>query len=170
MHYGEMNMTGTGPAMMPPPPPPTPLPANMTIASRFGAITVSPAAAIFFPNGLLGIPQRGLFCLAEFPSEKMRRFSILQSIEDHALAFITLPIDPVNPLIAQADIAQAAADLSIAMDDLLVLLVVSVKRENNVAKVTVNARAPIMVRVSQRQATQYVFPHTKYEIRQPIAL
>jgi hypothetical protein len=32
------------------------------------------------------------------------------------------------------------------------------------------ARAPVLVDVSRKVAAQYVFPHTKYLIRQPLSL
>ncbi len=146
------------------------LPEQLEIDSRFGRITVHPSQAILFPTGLLGMPGKMNFCLARFPSEKYARFSILQSLEDHSLAFITLPLNLDNPIIDQEDIAQAAHDLALPLDDVLPLLIVSVHRETGTAKLSVNARAPLLVRVSLKLAAQYVFPHTKYEIRQPLSL
>ena len=90
---------------------------------------------------------------------------------DHDLAFITLPIDiKDNSIIPSAELEQAARDLNLPLDDLLVLLIVSVHRETGAAKLSVNARAPILVRVSLRVAAQYVFPHAKLQIRQPLTL
>lgn len=140
------------------------------IESRFGRISVHADRAIFFPTGILGMPESTHYCLARFPSEKYERFSILQSLEEDPLAFITLPLDIDNPIIERADFEQAAADLGLPLDDVLPLLIVNVHRETGVAKLTVNARAPILVRASMKVAAQYVFPHTKYLIRQPLAL
>lgn len=143
---------------------------QLEIDSRFGRITVNPAQAIYFPTGLLGMPGKMRFCLARFPSPKYERFSILQSVDDHSLAFITLPLDVENPIIEREDLAQAATDLSLPLDDILPLLIVSVHRDSGTARLSVNARAPLLVRVSLKVAAQYVFPHTKYEIRQPLTL
>ena len=163
-------MSGSGPAVFHPPLLGRDLPERQEIDSRFGRITIHPQQAISFPTGLLGMPRKMHFCLSRFPSEKMARFSILQSLYDSELSFITLPLDIVNPIIEQEDLAQAARDLELPLDDLIVLLIVTVHRETGVAKLSVNARAPVLMRVSLRVAAQYVFPHTKYQIRQPLSL
>lgn len=170
MMRGETVMSGSDPAlfnvgMMPPM-----LPDRVEIESRFGRITINPQKSILFPSGLLGMPNKLQFCLTAFPSEKMERFSVMQCLDDEKIAFITLALDLENPIIEQADIAQAARDLDLPLDDLLVILITSVHRETGTAKLSVNARAPVLVRVSMRVAAQYVFPHTKYLIRQPLSL
>jgi flagellar assembly factor FliW len=140
------------------------------IETRFGRVTVNPRNPIFFPSGLLGIPDRHRFCLTHFPSEKMARFKLLQSLEDEALSFITLPIDVNNPIIDRVDLEQAARDLEMPLDDVAVLLIVTVHRESGVAKLSVNARAPVLMQASRRVAAQHVFSHTKYLIRQPLSI
>ena len=146
------------------------LPDRLQIDSRFGPLTVNPQQAVLFPAGLLGMPNKMRFCMTRFPSEKMQRFNILQCLDDHSISFITLPLDLINPLIEEADIRQAAKDLDLPLDDLLILLIVSVHRESGAAKLSVNARAPVFIRGSMKVAAQYVFPHTKYLIRQPLSL
>ena len=146
------------------------LPDQLEIESRFGRITINPSLAIHFPTGLLGMPDKNQFCLARFPSEKYARFSILQSVADHSFSFITLPLAVENPIIDEEDLKQAAADLSLPLTDILPLLIVSVHREGGATKLSVNARAPVLIRASHRLAAQYVFPHTKYQIRQPLSL
>ena len=139
------------------------------IDTRFGKVTVNPRQPIYFASGLLGMPDKLHFSLTHFPSEKMARFKLLQSLDDHALSFITLPVDINNPIIDRADLAQAATDLELTLDEVAVLLMVTVHREAGVAKLSVNARAPLLMDVKRRTATQYVFSHTKYLIRQPLA-
>jgi flagellar assembly factor FliW len=169
MYQGEIRMTGSGPAIMPQSLPES-LAAVEEMETRFGRVTISRSQSIIFSNGLLGIPDKMHYVLTRFPSEKMARFKLLQSLDDSQLSFITLPIDVVNPLIELDDLAQAARDLDIPMAGLGVLLVVTVHRESGVAKLSVNARAPILIHVNRRVAAQYVFPHTKYLIRQPLAI
>ncbi len=167
MLQGEFLMTGSGPAVVGQ----ALLAAEAEeVESRFGKVTVYPRQPIQFPNGLLGMPDRVSFSLAHFPSEKMARFKLLQSLEDHALSFITLPIDLTNPIIAREDLETAARDLEIPLDALAVLLVVTVHREAGVAKLSVNARAPLLMHVGRRVAAQYVFANTKYPIRQPLTV
>ena len=45
------------------------------------------------------------------------------------------------------------------------LLVVTVHRQSNGVKLSVNARAPIFISTLRRVATQYVFHNNKYEIQ-----
>ena len=169
MLQGELRMTGSGPAAIG-----QAFAASVAeteeLDTRFGRVAVSPRQSIQFPNGMLGIPDRLNYCLTHFPSTKMARFKMLQSLDDAALSFITLPVDITNPIIERGDLEQAATDLNIPLNDLAVLLVVTVHRESGAAKLSTNARAPILVHVSRRTAAQYVFPSTKYLIRQPLTV
>jgi len=145
-------------------------PEHVEIESRFGRISVNPQQAIQFPSGLLGMPDAGQFCLTHFPSEKMARFKILQSLDDYTLAFITLPVDVENPIVDRADIELAAKDLEVAVEDLVILLITTVHRDAGGVHLTVNARAPVFLHVPRRVAAQYVFPNTRYQIRQPLSM
>ena len=170
MYQGEVMMTGSGPAVLSQSLPDTATVVAEEIETRFGRVTIHRNQPIIFPNGMLGIPDRMQYCLTRFPSEKMARFKLLQSLEDLQLSFITLPVDIINPMIDQVDMEQAARDLDIAIGGLAALLVVTVHRESGVAKLSVNARAPILINVNRRVAVQYVFPNTKYLIRQPLTI
>ena len=170
MYRGELQMTGSGPAVIGNAMLASTSDVDQEIESRFGRVTVNPQQPILFPSGLLGMPGKANFCLTHFPSEKMARFKLLQSLDDISLSFITLPVDVQNPLIDCADIEQAAKDLGMPINDVAVLFIVTVHRESGIAKLTVNARAPVLVHVSRRLAVQHVFAHTKYLIRQPLAM
>ena len=170
MLQGESLMTGSGPMMLGHSMMSSPESNSEELETRVGRVTINPNNPIFFPTGLLGIPDKHRFCLTHFPSEKMARFKLLQSLESEALSFITLPIDINNPIIERADIEQAAADLEMPLDDVAVLLIVTVHRESGVAKLSVNARAPLLMQASRRVAAQHVFSHTKYQIRQPLTV
>lgn len=163
-------MTGGGPAVVGQSILASQSPETEEIESRFGRISIQPRQPIFFPNGLLGMPDRVHFCLTHFPSEKMARFKLLQSLDDYALSFITLPIDVTNPIIERADLEQAANDLELPVNEVAFLLMVTVHREGGAAKLSVNARAPLLMHVGRRVATQYVFSNTKYLIRQPLSM
>jgi flagellar assembly factor FliW len=171
MLNGEIRMTGSGSAII----------AQASVAAqaaqdaewmetRFGKVKVSRRNPILFPSGMLGMPDKMQFCLTRFPSDKMDRFMLLQSLDEAALSFIALPLDVKNPIIDEADILQAAQDLEISPESLALLLVVSVHRDMTGVKLSVNARAPIMVNASKRTASQFVFSSNKYEIRHLITL
>jgi len=170
MLHGEMMMTGSGPAILPQSAPDKDKPETETIDTRFGKVSIYRKNPIIFTNGMLGLPDKFQFCLANFPSEKMARFKLLQSLDDDGLAFITLPLETSNPLFEAADLAQAAKDLDIPAEHFTILLIVSVHRDASGVKLSVNARAPIFVHAVKRTATQYVFSNNKYEIRHMISL
>jgi flagellar assembly factor FliW len=172
MLTGEMRMTGSGTAMFAQAAlQAQPLAAEKEqIESRFGVVQLSLADAITFGSGLLGMPDKNKFCLVPFPSEKMANFSLLQSVEDKTLSFITLPMEVENTIVDKADIAQAAKDLSIPLEHLALLLIVSVHREAAGVRLSVNARAPLFLHAELRTGTQYVFPSNKYNIRHMITL
>jgi len=135
------------------------------IKSRFGDISVEAGKAISFPRGLLGMPDRFNFILANFPSPKMQQFKLLQSLDDAALSFITLPLDVQNAIISSADIANACRDLQITEQNLALLLIVSVHRTPDQVKLSVNARAPIMIDAERRTGVQYVFQNDEYKVQ-----
>lgn len=169
MLQGEMVMKGSGSPAMPPMAPTDAKPETDVIDTRFGKVTVYRKNPILFPNGILGMPDRSEFCLTNFPSPKMARFKMLQSLEDDALSFITLPIDNNNPIFDAADLAQAAQELNIPAAELTVLLIVSVHRESSGVRLSVNARAPLLVNAMKRTAVQHVFASSKYNIRHMLA-
>lgn len=139
--------------------------AARTITSRFGEITVDVSKAVLFPRGLLGLPDKLNFALASFPSEKMQQFMLLQSLDEHALSFITLPVALENPIIVAADIQGVARELQISEANLGMLLIVSVHRQPGQVKLSVNARAPIFIDTQQKLGVQYVFQHDRYNVQ-----
>ncbi len=152
-------------------------PANQTtsrqsetevIDTRFGKIAINRKNPIIFSKGLLGMPNMSRFCLLSFPSEKMARFKLLQSLDDLELSFITLPVDLNNPVVARADLEQAAKDLDIPLGELATLLIVTVHRERGTPQLSVNARAPVFLHASQRRAMQQVLANADYAIRHMI--
>jgi flagellar assembly factor FliW len=140
-----------------------------TIESRFGPVAVSRDQALAFPRGLLGMPGSVHYALCEFPNEKFRRFKLLQSLDDHALSFITLPMDMSNAIFAPEDLITACDDLGIALKDATLLLIVSVDRSTGQTVISVNARAPLLIDTHRRLASQYVFTHDKYQAQHVIS-
>jgi len=135
------------------------------IKSRFGDITVSLDKALMFPRGLLGMPDKARFALAGFPNPKMQQFMLMQSLDDAELAFIVLPLEMENKIVAASDIKAAARDLQIDESNLAVLLIVSVHRGLEQVKLSVNARAPLLVDVDRRIGVQYVFSQDTYKVQ-----
>lgn len=141
----------------------------LTLKTRFGDITVDTNKAMTFPSGLLGMPDKQRFALAQFQNPKMEQFKLLQSLDDHSLSFITLPLDVENTIVSSADLRAAANDLQIKEESLAVLLIVSVHRNPEQVKLSVNARAPIFVDAERKIAVQYVFQHDGYKVQHMLA-
>lgn len=140
------------------------------IQTRFGPIEIFPDKAITFERGMLGIPDSRQFVLTDFNTPSLEQFKLLQSIENHDLSFITLPLDLKNSIIARDDLLKAASELSLEPQFMATLLVVSVHRSPTKVQLSVNARAPLLVDARKRQATQYVFQHSRYQVQQPLNL
>jgi flagellar assembly factor FliW len=136
-----------------------------TIQSRFGDIVIDTSKALVFPRGLLGMADKSRFALSNFPSEKMQQFTLLQSLEDKTLSFITLPLQIENPIIAANDIREASQGLQIAEPNLAILLVVSVHRRPTEVKLSVNARAPLFIDSANKLGVQYVFQNDAYKVQ-----
>lgn len=138
---------------------------TLVIESRFGTLTIHPRTALFFPQGLLGFADFRDFALADLPNGKHPQFKALQCLTDPNLAFLVAPLASDSPAIDPADVDEACQTLSIAREDLLILLIVTVRRDDDGAHVSVNLRAPVMIDTQKRVARQYVLPNNKYEIR-----
>ena len=136
-----------------------------TIASRFGDITVDTDKAILFQCGLLGMPDKRRYVLAKFPSPKMQQFTMLQSLDDVGLSFITLPLELRNSILAEADVREACRELQIAETSLALLLIVTVHRGASQVKVSVNARAPLFIDAERKTGVQHVLPQDHYKVQ-----
>jgi flagellar assembly factor FliW len=152
-------------------PPPMSMPSNespIAVESRFGTVIISSAARITFPQGLLGFSDYHVFGVAPLPNGKHPQFRVLQSLETADLAFLVAPFNLDSGAISVQDINEACATLGIAREDLMVLLIVTVRREGESAQVSVNLRAPLFVDARRGIARQYVMPNTEYAIRHPL--
>ncbi len=145
------------------------LPETEIVKTRFGDIEVSRKSPIFFPLGLLGLPNALYHSLVPFPNEKLQGMMWLQSLNDLGFGLITMPVTVENDILDKEDMLQAAAELGIPKDRLVTLLVVNITRTPEGVSLTVNARAPIFVHSTQRLAAQHVFSNQKYEIKHPVS-
>lgn len=138
---------------------------TLVIESRFGTLTIAPHATMMFPQGLLGFSDCRDFALADLPNSKHPQFKALQCLTDPSLAFLVAPLPSESSAIEQVDVDEACQSLDIAAEDLAIVLIVTVRRDDEGAHVSVNLRAPILIDARRRIARQYVLPNSKYEIR-----
>jgi flagellar assembly factor FliW len=145
--------------------PPSNTPMLETIQSRFGVISVDTSKALFFPHGLLGMPGKSNFIMTAFPKPNMTQFMLLQSLDDANTSFITLPISTNNPIIEHNDIVTACNDLQMNAKAVAILLIITVHRGADKAKLSVNARAPLFLDSDTKIAAQYVFQKDAYNVQ-----
>ena len=136
-----------------------------TIKTRFGEVSVDTTKSVMFPLGLLGMPDRFHFVLTQFPNPKMQQFMLLQSLDDKNLSFITLPVDIHNAIIMANDLKIACRDMQIDEANAAALLIVSVHRSFDSVKLSVNARAPLLIDATQKIGAQYVFQNDRYSVQ-----
>jgi flagellar assembly factor FliW len=146
-------------------PPPVLAQHTLVVESRFGTLTIGDNATLAMPQGLLGFGDYHDFALAELPEGKYPQFRVLQCLSDQNLAFLVAPLSADNQAIAPGDIAEACRTIGIAVSDLALLLIVTVRRDESGAHVSVNLRAPVFVDTRNHVARQYVMSNSKYPVR-----
>lgn len=145
-----------------------------SVETRFGSIHINSNKSVFFPGGLLGMPEFQYFCMAPFPNGELPQFAMLQSTENLKLTFLTLPL-PLNdanfqgPFIKPADLAECKEMMHLTDDNMLVTLIATLhhpkpEQPENV-QVSVNLRAPLVINTDERIGIQYVFEDSDYPIR-----
>lgn len=138
---------------------------RLIIESRFGPLAISPNGRLRFPSGLLGFAEFSEYALAELGDERFPQFNVLQSLDDHQLAFLVLPLDAEAGFIERVDLDAACQTLAIGFTDLLIMLVVTARKTHEGPRVTANLRAPLMIDSASRIGMQYVLHNERYPVR-----
>ncbi len=139
--------------------------SRLIVDSRFGSLAISRNSILDFPHGLLGFGDFHSFGIADLSDPRYAQFKVLQCLEDHQLAFLVLPLDPNTGFIDRADLDIACDSLVVALDDLVILLVVTVRKAEQGASVTANLRAPLLIDGTTRIGNQYVMSSERYPVR-----
>jgi len=139
--------------------------AAITIESRFGTIEIAPESRVSLPNGLLGFGEFHDFGLASLPDGRHPQFRILQCLDAAELSFLVAPLNMESGAISESDLNEACTTLEISRERLAILLIVTVRRDDAGAHVSVNMRAPLFIDTARNIGRQYVMPNNKYSIR-----
>lgn len=137
----------------------------LVMESRFGTIEIHSDAMLNLPNGLLGFSEFREFGLAGIPGGRHPQFLVLQCLSEPDLAFLVAPLNLESKTIDDEDIEEACITLNIPRNDLAVFLIVTVRRDQEGAHVSVNLRAPLFVDIGKNTGRQFVLPNNKYSIR-----
>lgn len=132
----------------------------------FGEIDIDDDKIIIFENGIIGFPDLKKFTLI-FDEEKANKGGIswMQSLDDELFA---LPV--MDPLIVRPDYNPTVEDEllkplgNLAEENTLVLVTVTVPED--ITKITVNLKAPIVINAAERKAAQIIVENEK--VKYPI--
>jgi len=130
---------------------------------HFGKLSYEPDSELDFPRGLPGFDDRTRFIAVHFVENDPLIY--LQSLEDPALCFITMPILTVDPQYRLKVSGEDLVDLGLGStrqpkigDDVLCLTVLSIRETGP----TANLLAPILVNLRNRKAVQAVALESDY--------
>jgi flagellar assembly factor FliW len=130
---------------------------------HFGKLSYEAESELEFPLGLPGFDDRKRFVAVHFVENDPLIY--LQSLEDPALCFITMPILAVDPRyrlkVSGDDLGHLglnAARQPRMGDEVLCLSVLSIRETGP----TANLLAPIVINLSNRKAVQAVAPESDY--------
>ena len=133
----------------------------------FGEIEVAQEKVIVFPNGIVGFPELEKFLLIHDAEKNSKGISWLQSMEEPAFA---LPvIDPLklipdyNPMV-EDEMLKVLGELE--QDEMLVLVTMTVP--SDIAKMTANLKAPIIINAGNNKACQLIIEDDRYEVKHPV--
>ena len=141
---------------------------TVVIQSRFGPLEIDPAKAITFENGLFGFSDCRRFALTELNSPGYPHLRVLQCLDDTEVAFLVLPMGPINAFIERQDIVAACDSIGMAEDDLGILVMVTIRATEKGPSISANLCAPLLIDTASQLGIQYVLSSEKYPIRYPL--
>ncbi len=133
----------------------------MELKTKFGTITVQEDKIIHFPRGILGFADYRRYILVE---REDSIFSFLQSVDEPGLSFVV-----IMPELVRADYAVELSDEEIELlqisspEDGKVFGIVTIPE--NVAEMTVNLQAPVVINTKERLGAQLIITGDKYHTK-----
>ncbi|NLM24519.1 MAG: flagellar assembly protein FliW [Firmicutes bacterium] len=128
---------------------------------RFGEIVVDAEKIITFPSGILGFEKYKRYILLH---EKNSIFSFLQCIDEPELAFVVIMPELIKPDYHVTLEAKHVQDLKLEdAKDGSVYGIVTIPE--NVADMTINLQAPLVINNKQKLGKQVVLTDSDYRIR-----
>lgn len=140
----------------------------MTLQTKvFGEVTIEEEKIITFPGGIIGFPDLTQFALLHDEEDGIETIHWLQSLQEPAFA---MPV--MDPLFVKEDYNPEVDDELLNVlgeweqDELLVLVTVTVPQE--LKKMTVNLKGPILVNSLNRKACQVIVEGDEYQVKFPV--
>lgn len=138
---------------------------QVTVETDFGTMEFNRANSIRLTSGMIGYPNHCEFGLATLPDPRFEKFKLLQCLDDTDLSFLVLPLEFLPDAIATADLDEVVEALSIEAGHAAFLLVVTVRKTDDGAQLSVNLRAPVVVDTAGRRGRQVVLSNSAYTVR-----
>lgn len=142
--------------------------AEGVILTRFGMVPATKDQQVRFKDGLPGFPGVECFQIERVPHVD-GDLMLLQATEHVDIAFFVLPLDRSSSIIQAKDITATCEQLGIPEEDLMMLTVVNLQRENETLAKYVNLRAPIFIDVNKQTGAQVVLGNSSYPLRLKLA-
>ena len=140
----------------------------MTLQTKvFGEVTIEEEKRITVPGGIIGFPDLTQFTLLHDEDDGIATIHWLQSLQEPGFA---MPV--MDPLFVKEDYNPEIEDELLKVlgewkqDELLVLVTVSVPQE--LEKMTVNLKGPIIINGANRKACQVIVEGDVYKVKFPI--
>ncbi|HEY7390777.1 MAG TPA: flagellar assembly protein FliW [Bryobacteraceae bacterium] len=137
----------------------------------FGRIDYEPGSILEFSNGIPGFEQRKRFVALTFPHTQPLVF--LQSLEEPALCFITLPVLSIDReyrlMVSEEDLESIGLPANRQPrigQDVACLAVVTIQRNGGP---TANLLAPLVINVRNLRAVQAIPPEPSYSHQHSLA-
>lgn len=133
----------------------------------FGEIEIADDKMIHFPSGIIGFPELTDFALVHDEEKGIGSIHWLQSVQEPAFA---LPV--MDPLLVCPDYNPEVDDEllkplgKLVPEEMLVLVTVTVPQE--LTKMSVNLRGPIIINAAERKAGQVIIDGGDYAVKYPI--
>lgn len=120
----------------------------------FGEIDIAEEKILTFEDGIIGFPDLKKFAIV-FDEEKKSEISWMQSLDEPVFA---MPV--MNPLVVKPDYNPTVEEEllkslgNLVPDNMLVLVTVTVPQE--IEKISINLKAPIVINADERKAAQVI--------------
>lgn len=133
----------------------------------FGEIEIAEDKIIHFPLGIIGFPELTDFALVHDEEKGSGAIHWMQSIQEPAFA---MPV--MDPLLVQPDYNPEVDDEllkhlgELIPEEMLVMVTVTVP--DDLTKMTVNLRGPIVINAVEKKACQVIVEGEEYAVKFPI--
>lgn len=131
----------------------------------YGSVEINAEEIIYFDHGLIGFEDKHKFILLK--DNENGPLIWLQSLENENLAFVVMEPRIFKPDYQPSISIEELSGLDIEGEEGLILYSIVVVPED-VKKMTVNLRAPVIINHNSKKGKQIVLNDDRYKVKEPI--